>query len=77
MSDLHDTPYAWARLALTLAIACVGNVGMWAVIIVMPSLQAEFGVARGDASLPYTVTMIGFAVGSLVIGRWVDRWGVV
>ena len=76
MSDLHDTPYAWARLALTLAIACVGNVGMWAVIIVMPSLQAEFGVARGDASLPYTVTMIGFAVGSLVIGRWVDRWGV-
>jgi MFS family permease len=76
MSALHDTPYAWGRLALTLAISCVGNVGMWAVIVVLPALQAEFGTDRGDASLPYTATMAGFALGSMVIGGWVDRWGV-
>ena len=73
---LHDTPYAWARLALTLAIACVGNVGMWAVIVILPGLQAEFAIDRGTASLPYTLCMVGFAAGSLMIGRWVDRWGI-
>ena len=75
-SDLHDTPYAWARLALTLAVACVGNVGIWAVIVILPDMQAEFGIDRGAASLPYTLCMAGFAVGSLVVGRWVDRYGI-
>ncbi|MGI9356717.1 MAG: MFS transporter, partial [Rhizobiaceae bacterium] len=62
--------------AITLAIAVICNVGMWAIILVMPSVQAEFGVDRADASLPYTVTMFGFAFGNLVIGRAVDRLGV-
>ena len=75
-SDLHDTPYAWTRLALTLLIGCIGSVGMWAVIVVLPGVQAEFAVDRADASLPYTVCMAGFAVGSLTIGRWVDRFGI-
>ncbi len=73
---LHDTAYSWTRLALTLAIACVGNVGMWAVIVIMPTMQAEFGIDRGAASLPYTACMVGFAFGSLLIGRWVDRHGI-
>lgn len=64
------------RLGVTLAIGLVINVGMWAVIVVMPSVQAEFGIDRADASMPYTVTMIGFAIGNLLIGRAVDRWGV-
>jgi MFS family permease len=75
-SDLHDTPYSWARLALTLLVACIGNVGMWAVIVVLPGIQAEFGVDRAAASLPYTICMAGFALGSLTIGRWVDRFGI-
>ncbi|MEM0949485.1 MAG: MFS transporter [Pseudomonadota bacterium] len=75
-SDLHDTPYAWTRLALTLFVACVGNVGMWAVIVILPDIQAEFGIDRGAASLPYTLTMAGFALGSLIVGRWVDRFGI-
>ncbi len=75
-TEIHDTPYSWARLALTLAIACVGNVGMWAVIVVLPALQTEFAVDRADASLPYTLTMVGFALGNLLIGRAVDRWGI-
>ncbi len=75
-TDLHDTRYSWTRLALTLAIACVGNVGMWAVIVIMPDMQTEFGIDRGAASLPYTACMVGFALGSLLIGRWVDRHGI-
>ena len=54
----------------------VGNVGMWAIIVVMPAVQADFGVDRADASLPYTFAMLGFALGNLVVGRVVDRFGV-
>lgn len=76
MTSLLDSPYAWRRLVLTLAIATVANVGMWAIIVVMPAIEAEFGVGRAEASLPYTLTMIGFAVGNFAIGRAVDKWGV-
>ncbi|MFO7855569.1 MAG: MFS transporter [Paracoccaceae bacterium] len=70
-----DGPYAWRRLAISLLAGTIGNVGMWAVIMVLPAVQAEFGGGRADASLPYTMTMAGFAAGNLLIGRWVDRWG--
>lgn len=71
-----DSRYSWSRLGITLLIAMIGNVGMWAVIMILPALQGEFGIDRAGASLPYTLTMIGFAVGNVVIGRAVDRFGV-
>ena len=71
-----DGFYSWKRLAITLVIAMVANVGMWAIIVIMPAVQQEFGIDRADTSLPYTVTMIGFAAGSVFIGRAVDRWGI-
>ncbi|SNR37474.1 MFS transporter [Puniceibacterium sediminis] len=71
-----DSRYSWARLGITLLIAVMGNVGMWAIIVIMPEVGAEFGVSRAEATLPYTTTMIGFALGNMVIGRAVDRWGV-
>lgn len=74
--DNLDSAYSWLRLAITLLIATVGSAGMWSIIVIMPAVQAEFGVDRADASLPYTLTMIGFAAGNLVIGRAVDRYGV-
>ena len=75
-ADILDSRYAWARLAISLAIATIGNVGMWAIIVIMPAVQAEFAIDRADASLPYTLTMVGFALGNLVIGRIVDRFGI-
>lgn len=72
-----DSRYSWLRLLVTLTIAVVGNVGIWAIIVVMPAIQAEFGGTRADASLPYTLTMIGFGLGNLAIGRAIDRFGVV
>ncbi|WP_370283794.1 CynX/NimT family MFS transporter [Pseudooceanicola sp.] len=71
-----DSAYSWRRLALSLAIAVIGNAGMWASILVLPDMQEEFGLARSDASLPYTFTMFGYAFGNLLIGRIVDRFGV-
>ncbi|MDN2568532.1 MFS transporter [Aquibium sp. A9E412] len=74
-SDI-DGAYAWRRLALCVLIATVGNVGMWAFVVVLPQVQADFAVDRAYASLPYTTTMIGFALGNVLIGRIVDRFGV-
>ncbi len=74
--EIHDSRYSWGRLAITLAIACIGNVGMWAVIVVMPAIEAEFGTTRAAASLPYTLCMVGFALGNLVMGRVLDRVGI-
>ncbi|MBO9409113.1 MFS transporter [Shimia sp. R9_1] len=71
-----DSRYSWTRLAITLLIGVFANVGMWAVIVVMPAVQAEFGIDRAEASLPYVLTMIGFAIGNFAIGQAVDRWGV-
>ncbi|WP_415404988.1 MFS transporter [Tateyamaria sp. SN3-11] len=75
-ASAHDSTYSWIRLVLTLIIAMVANVGMWAIIVIMPAVEAEFGVGRAEASLPYTLTMVGFAVGNFAVGRAVDRWGV-
>ncbi len=72
-----DSSYAWLRLWLALGISTIAGVGMWAVIVVLPGIQAEFGVARGAASLPYTVTMFGFAFGTIVLGKMSDRTGIV
>ena len=71
-----DSGYAWLYLALSVLIGAIGTVGIWAVVVVIPAVQAEFAVDRATASLPYTFTMIGFAFGNVVIGRFVDRLGI-
>ena len=73
----HDSKYSWFRLSVTLAIATIGNVGMWLIIVVMPAIQSEFHIDRAEAALPYTLTMIGFAFGNFIIGGFVDRYGIV
>ncbi len=71
-----DSRHSWVRLCITLVIALVANAGMWAIIVIMPAVEAEFGVNRAQASLPYTLTMIGFALGNFLLGSAVDRFGV-
>jgi MFS family permease len=75
--SLVESPYAWRRLAASLALSTIGGVGLWSVVVVLPAVQAEFGVARGSASLPYTATMLGFAAGGILMGRLADRRGIV
>ena len=59
-ADLIDSRTAWRRLLVTLALMTVGAAGMYVVPVVLPAVQADFGVARADASLPYTLAMIGY-----------------
>jgi MFS family permease len=72
-----DSSYAVARLIVTLALMTVGASGMYVMAVVLPAVQADFGVARADASMPYTLMMIGFGVGGMLMGRLADRYGVM
>ena len=74
--ELIDSPYALRRLIATLLVMTLGATGMYVVSVVLPQVQADFGVSRSDASLPYTLLMVGFGVGGLWMGRISDRHGV-
>ncbi|QUJ76316.1 MFS transporter [Sulfitobacter albidus] len=73
---LTDSRVAWIRLIVTLVAGTVINAGMWAIIVILPAIEMEFGATRAMASVPYVLTMIGFALGNYFIGRAVDRWGI-
>ena len=71
-----DSPQAAWRLLTTLLLMLLGNSGMYVVSVVLPAVQTEFGVSRADASIPYTLSMLGFGIGGMWMGRWADRFGI-
>ena len=72
-----DSRQAWLRLVVAVLLTTIGSSAMYVIAVVLPSVQQEFGVARADASLPYTLLMIGFGVGGIFMGRLADRRGVM
>jgi MFS family permease len=72
-----ESAFAWRRLAATVAVGTVGGIGLWSVPVVLPAVQAEFGVVRADATLPFTLTMLGVAIGGIAMGWLSDRLGVL
>jgi MFS family permease len=72
-----ESASAWTRLAVTLMLSTIGGVGMWSVVVALPAVQAEFAVARGQASLPYTLTMVSFGLAGIAMGRLSDRYGIM
>ena len=69
--------YAYVRLAASLAIMTIGTVGMYAIVVALKPIALEFGAPRSSASIAYAVTMIGFGLGGIMMGRWSDRAGVM
>jgi MFS family permease len=74
---IPDSRQAWVRLAVAVLIGSLGSVGMWSVVVALPAVQAEFGVARGTASLAFTLVMLGFGSGGVLTGKITDRYGIV
>jgi MFS family permease len=74
-ADIDSRKAAW-RLLTALWLMLLGNSGMYAVSVVLPTVQTEFGISRADASLPYTLCMLGFGLGGMWMGRWADRFGI-
>ena len=75
--DGVDSRYAWMRLAASVSLSTLGGVGLWSIVVALPAVQAEFGTARADAALPYTLTTLGFAAGGILMGKLSDRFGVL
>src|SRR5215472_12061959 len=71
-----DSVYAWLRLLAGVLISTIGGVGMWSIAVVLPTLQADFGVTRADVSLAYTAVMLGAVVGGPLMGWLSDRFGI-
>ena len=71
-----DGPYAWFRLTVSVLLGTISGIGLWAYVVVLPAIESDFGVDRADASIPYTMTMAGFAIGNAIYGRFVDRMGI-
>ena len=76
-ADGVESAYAWRRAFVSLLIGTIGTIGLWSSVVVLPAVQAEFAVDRGSASIPYTATMMGFALGGIVMGRIADRFGIM
>jgi len=72
-----ESTYAWLRLGAALALMTIGGSGMYSMAVAIGPVQAEFSASRGEASLPYTLTMLGFGLGGILMGRLADRFGVV
>ena len=71
-----DSVYAWLRLLAGVLTSTIGGVGMWSIAVVLPTLQADFGVTRADVSLAYTAVMLGAVIGGPVMGWLSDRFGI-
>jgi len=65
------------RLVLALLISSVGAVGVWSLVVVMPTVQADFSATRGAVSLASTMVFMGFGLGGVVTGKITDRFGIV
>lgn len=69
--------YPLIRLFAALALMTIGGTGMYAIVVSLKPVAVEFGSGRGAASLPYTLTMIGYGLGGILMGRVSDRVGVL
>ena len=71
-----DSASAWLRLGVVLVMSVVVGVGMWSIVVILPAVQADWGLTRSQASLPYVFTMIGYGLGGIVFGRFSDKYGI-
>ena len=76
LSNDIESRYAWVRLCASFALITIGAVGMYAVIIAMPVIELEFGTTRSQSSIPYSMIMVGWAVGTFWMGKLFDRFGI-
>ena len=44
--------------------------------MVLEPATREFNIGRGGGALPYTMYMVGFGLGNIFLGKWVDRTGI-
>src|SRR5215470_3721042 len=76
-TEMIGSPYAWLRLTISLLLSTIAGIGMWSSVVALPAVQADFGIDRATASLPFAFAFSGYAFGGALMGRLADRLGVV
>ena len=71
-----DSRLAWIRLLLVFFICAIGFIGMWSVVMIMPAVEQEFNTNRSSSTIPYILTMLGFGIGNIIIGKYTDKFGI-
>ncbi len=74
--NLPSSAYAVIRAINSLLLMMVAMCGMYASVLVLEPVTREFQVGHGVGALPYTMYMIGFGLGNVVLGRIMDRIGI-
>ena len=81
MSDLNPVQslaghYRYVRTLAALLIMIMTSSGMFASIMVLKPVIAEFGIGHGIGALPYTLFMVGYGCGNVIMGKLADRHGI-
>ena len=72
----EDSGLAWLRLFLVFLLCTLGFIGMWSIVMIMPSIEKEFQITRSSVTIPYILTMFGFGIGNIIIGKFTDKYGI-
>ena len=77
VTTIIESPYRWFRLTTSFLLSTIAGIGMWSAVVALPAVQADFGIDRANASLPFTLAFTGYALGGALMGRLADRVGIV
>ena len=72
----EDSGLAWIRLLLVFILCALGFIGMWSVVMILPSIETEFQISRSSVTIPYVLTMFGFGIGNIIVGKFSDKYGI-
>src|SRR3972149_2558407 len=68
-------PSRTTTLLTSVAVVTITSIAMIAFSLLLRPMETEFGWSRSMATVPYTVTMIGWAVGAVLFGKLADDFG--
>ena len=60
-------------LLLIFILCALGFIGMWSVVMILPSIETEFQISRSSVTIPYVLTMFGFGVGNIIVGKLIAK----
>ena len=62
-------------LLIGVVVVTLTSIGLITFSLFLPPIETEFGWSRTVATVPYTVSMIGWAVGAVLFGKLADDFG--
>ena len=62
-------------LLICVAVVTMTSIGLSTFSLFLPPIETEFGWSRTMVTVPYTVSMIGWAVGAVLFGKLADDFG--